>query len=322
MKNAFIHRAILAIVSTLLFLQSDGVFAVTITLQNQVTVSEDKVQLKDIATFNREDDFTRILGSQFIVTSPAAGESLTLNTLDIKTYLSNKMPLPPDLIWQGGATITISRDAITIGPEKIQKIIDEFIAENLHNLPRGTVSFVARTFPEPFHLPNGKLSYQVTPSNPSIAKSTGMNIIFKIDGLVKKNIMVRGQIKALARVAVTTMPLRRGDIIQYDQVTLEERDIAKVTSPCFTINDLVGKQTNSNLRAHQVIERTAVETAPVIKRGDIVKIRVRSHGMQLSATGIAKSDGKVDDVIRVRNSSSNKTIYCMVSGPGLVEVKI
>ncbi len=42
--------------------------------------------------------------------------------------------------------------------------------------------------------------------------------------------------------------------------------------------------------------------------------------MLLTATGLAHSDGKIDDLIRVQNLNSNKVVFGRVAGPGIVEV--
>ena len=48
---------------------------------------------------------------------------------------------------------------------------------------------------------------------------------------------------------------------------------------------------------------------------------VINHGsMHLSTVGIARNNGRQDQMIRVQNINSNKIVYCRVAAPGLVEV--
>jgi len=44
--------------------------------------------------------------------------------------------------------------------------------------------------------------------------------------------------------------------------------------------------------------------------------------MELTATGIAREDGAKNDVITIRNASSQKDILCRVAAPGIVQVEL
>lgn len=301
---------------------STNCFGTTVTFKETATVTGSEVFLKDLVSFNRQDQFTRALGSQFIATPGKPGETIVLKSLDIINYLGNRLPLPPDLMWDGSETISIYHDAITIGPDKIESIINEFLIENTHRLPEAKITFTPKSYPLPFSLPQGDLSYEVIPSNPNILGSGGMTIMFRVDGRVKKNLMIRGDLTALAKVAVALVPIRRGTIISADQITLKITDIAKTHTPTFNIDMLIGKRLRTNLQTNAIIEMTDVENPPIIQKGEFVKIIVKSGGLHLTATGIAKSDGQLNDIIRVKNTSSNKLVHCRVSAPGIVEVKI
>lgn len=312
--------ALLIFLVTLVF--TANCFATTVTFKNKATVTGSEVYLKDLVSFDRQDEFTRALGSQFIATPGAPGETIVLKSLDIINYLSNQLPLPPDLMWDGSENVSIYRDAIIIGPNKIEQIINEFLTDNTHRLPDAKISFIPKSYPMPFSLPQGKISYDITPSNPNILGSAGLTIILRVDGKVQKNLMIRGQLKALAEVAVSLLPLRRGTMIKSEHVAFKVQDVANAQAPVFNMDDLIGKRMRTNLKTNSIIELTDVENPPLIQKGEFVKIIVRSGGLHLTATGIAKSDGKLNEIIRVRNSSSNKLVHCRVSAPGLVEVNI
>jgi flagella basal body P-ring formation protein FlgA len=47
----------------------------------------------------------------------------------------------------------------------------------------------------------------------------------------------------------------------------------------------------------------------------------RKGTMQLSASGLAKTDGRLGESIGVKNISSNKMIHARVAGPGIVTVE-
>lgn len=171
-------------------------------------------------------------------------------------------------------------------------------------------------------MPKGELTCDIKPSNPRIIGSGAFTLIFKINGHVEENMMIRGDLKALTEVTVAKVPLRRGTILRYEQLGIEIKDISDSQAPAYSMEDVVGKRMLTNLRTDDIIELTDVEAPPVIKKGEMVRIVVHSGGLHLTASGIAKMDGKINEVIRVRNTSSNKLVHCRVSGPGQVEVNI
>ncbi len=323
MKHSNSHKVLTAVLLlTAFFLIPAASFARTVTFNNKATVTGNNILLKDLVKFDHYDEFSTALGSQYITTAGEAGSTITLQTRDIIQYLSSSLTLPPDLVWAGAESIIIYRDAILIGPEKIDKLISDFIKQNKHRLPDAEISFKIQNYPLPFSLPKGTMTCDIIPSNPKIVGSTAFTLIFKINGHVEENMMIRGDLSVLSEVTVTKVPLRRGTVIQYEHLATEMRDISKAQSPVFNMDDLIGKRMLTNLRADDILELTDVDSPPVIKKGELVKIIVNSGGLHLTASGVAKSDGKLNEMIRVRNTSSNKLVHCRVSGPGEVEVNI
>jgi len=47
---------------------------------------------------------------------------------------------------------------------------------------------------------------------------------------------------------------------------------------------------------------------------------IESGTLHLTATGLAHSDGKLDQMIKIQNINSSKTVHGRVTGPGIVEV--
>ncbi|PID76627.1 MAG: flagella basal body P-ring formation protein FlgA [Deltaproteobacteria bacterium] len=319
MKNKF-H--IFICLFLLVFYLVANAHGVTVSFHSRAVVADEEVRLEQLADFDRNNEFTRALGSRIVARAGSPGQNISVSAAEIKNYLASRLALPPDLSWEGAETTQIYRDGILVNPQKIEQIIEEFLAENKEKLPKARINFKPKNLPLPFYLPKGELTWTVTPSNPGIIGSTGMNIMLRIDGKVKKNIMIRGELKALSRVAVALMPMSRGTAVNSEQIDMAVKNIANLHAPCFEKKQLVGKVLKVNIQANQPIELTDIDSPPVIKKGDLVKIILNSGGLHITASGIAKTDGKLNEVIRVRNTTSNKIIHCVVAGPGLAEVRI
>ena len=278
------------------------------------------ITLGDIASFDENNDFTHALATQPVRQAPPPGESINLRSIKIKHYLVSRQPLLADAKWKGPPTVTVQRRGVTIGTTQIQAAIDGYIVENRNNLPTADIRFIPNALPLPFMVPTGNLTHEVIPSNPGIIGSSRFSIIFRVDGQVVKNMSVRGRTEALAEVVVTAKPLKKGHHISPNDLTTAVVDISKQGTSSKAIEDFVGKKLKRSLRAGNVVLTSMVETPPIVRRGERVKIVISTGHLLLTATGLAHSDGAVDEMIRVKNINSNKTIYCRVAAPGLVEV--
>ncbi len=294
--------------------------ALQITFKKSCSVDDSVIRLGDIAGFDEETEMSRALASQIVGQAPAPGEKTSLHSLDVKEMLVTGQSLPAEIRWMGSPDVSVIRLGETVGPERIKAIIANYLKRNQNNLPDAEVRFVPSALPLPFTLPRGEMSYEVIPSNPAILGSSRISIIFRVDGRVVKNMSVRGNIEALAEVVIAAGALRRGDILSPQDLTTQVMDIGSLDNPGQDIQDLVGKKLQRSLRAGSPVLLSMVEALPVIKRGERVKMVINSGALHLTATGLAHSDGALDQMIRVQNINSNKTVYCRVTAPGIVEV--
>ncbi|WP_044559263.1 flagellar basal body P-ring formation chaperone FlgA, partial [Azospirillum sp. B4] len=61
--------------------------------------------------------------------------------------------------------------------------------------------------------------------------------------------------------------------------------------------------------------------AVVVSRGALVTMMLRSGNMTLTVQGRAQTEGGINEIIRVTNTASNRTIDARVAGPDLVMVQ-
>ena len=223
------------------------------------------------------------------------------------------------ITWTGSPTIHVTRQGIVIGPDRVQSIIAEFLS-NSKNLPKAEIKFIPNSLPLPFAIAKGELTCEVIPSNPGIISSSSFSLIFKVDGNIAKNMSVRGKLEVLAKIIVASEPLKKGLVLKSQHLKSAVIDINEIAEPETDLHQLVGKQLNRNLGVDAPVLASMVEALPLVKRGQQVKIIAESGTLHLTATGFAQSDGKIDQVIKVQNIQSAKTVYGRVTSPGIVEV--
>jgi flagellar basal body P-ring formation protein FlgA len=306
----------------LLFAFVQACYGLEVTFKPSATVEKASVSLADIADFDDQSELAQALGSQGIASSPAPGQEIVLQTGNLRQHLIATLSIPASVQWNGPPVVRIHRNGISIGPERIQSIIAEFLQKHRIDLPEAEMHFMPATLPLPFILPSGDLSWEVIPSNPRILTSSSISLIFKVDGHVRKNIAILGHIEALAPVAVAVSSIRKGDTLTSELVQVSTKDIAESSSPCLNPRDIIGKKANRAIKEGSVIDRAWLDFPPMITRGQIVKIILNEGDLHLATTGTANMNGTKGQVIRVQNNTSKKFIYCRVSAPGIVEVQL
>ncbi|GAB6071970.1 hypothetical protein JCM14244_03470 [Venenivibrio stagnispumantis] len=98
---------------------------------------------------------------------------------------------------------------------------------------------------------------------------------------------------------------------------LEEEDLTYITigykqSGTFeNINDLIGKKLKYNIKAGEVIKDFMLDDFD-IKPNTKVKIIYDKNGIRIELLGRTVEGGKIGDIIKVKNISTNKVIKCKV----------
>ncbi|MEZ4483718.1 MAG: flagellar basal body P-ring formation chaperone FlgA [Syntrophotaleaceae bacterium] len=209
-----------------------------------------------------------------------------------------------------------------VTPERVEKYLEEYLDQQRAEMPQTQIRFRHLRLPKAFSVPSGRLTCDVTPSDPRVLPSKRFNLIFRVDGRAIKNIAVSATLEALAEVAVSTGDLRRGAILHEENIEMATRDINRLRAPCYDVEELLGQRLKRSLRKGDVLERSAVAFPPMIKRGEIVTITAQKGALTVTAKGLAQQNGSTGDPIRVRNISSQKDLICKVTGPAAVAVEL
>lgn len=256
-----------------------------------------------------------------IARAPAPAKTVVLKRGQIENILRQNSIDISTLTWSGSKTVNVVGASQKIFSDDIQLQIDDFLRDAEFRLPHVIFEFIPQNLPELIILPVGSLQVDVIPAVKTIVGSRSFTLIYRVDGRTIKNLAVRGRLSATSEVVVVQQPLRRGVIISESDVDLVALDITKVREPLFNLSDVVGLRVARSIRAGQIVERKNIEYPPVVAKGDFVRIIAQRGSMVLTASGVARQDGRMNEVIRVQNSSSQKEVRGRVIGPSQVKVE-
>jgi len=122
-------------------------------------------------------------------------------------------------------------------------------------------------------------------------------------------------------VVLLKQPVRQGTSIEPSNLALEKRDMTGQRGGYFTDPaSLEGQIAKRTLPGGLILGPEHLTTPSPVRRGQQVSIQARSAGVDISMPGIALSDGRPGQRIRVRNAQSGRIIEGTVTRPGVVTV--
>ncbi|NDC56931.1 MAG: flagella basal body P-ring formation protein FlgA [Alphaproteobacteria bacterium] len=83
---------------------------------------------------------------------------------------------------------------------------------------------------------------------------------------------------------------------------------------------LVGQELRRNLAEGQALRLRDVAMPRLVKRGQMVTMRIASPIMSMTARGVAQSDGSAGDLLRLQNTQSKRVVQGVVQPDGTVVV--
>ncbi len=170
-------------------------------------------------------------------------------------------------------------------------------------------------------IPDGMASIEVEmPGRVNYAGMTSVIARFRVDGRICKTLSYTVKVRIYDVVLVATHDLKFDSTInaadfRQDEIIVDGRtDYIKDFS---LIRNLVPSQM---IRAGSPVTINMFRTAMVVVANQPVRLRVRYHGIEASAKGIAMNRGRVGELIKVKNESSGKIVTGRVIDGQTVEV--
>ncbi len=125
--------------------------------------------------------------------------------------------------------------------------------------------------------------------------------------------------KLLRKMLVTKRTIVRGEIITSEKVQLIEK-VIKNKKYLSDINDAIGYEARRTIRPGQVINSSMLQKALLVRKKESVTIYAQNKNLRISMPGKALSSGHKNEMIKVRNTSSQKIIEAMVIERGIVAI--
>jgi flagellar basal body P-ring formation protein FlgA len=295
-------------------------FGLEVSFKNEAVVTGSMLTLSDVAVL-RPLSKAEVLSGIVLFPSPAHGEQRCFNSSILKAYVLDAVVNKDSVRWSGAETICIQREGAVLSQNEIQTVIDTRLREILGHLFAEQVAFEAVHLPDISPFPTGQVEYEVLFSDRDILKSRQVNVIIKVDGKVRENLTITGRVQALVPVVVAVEKLNRGAVLTQDNIMTQLKNIAELKDPCFDPETIIGQVLKKSVSMNQVISEQDLDMPVLIERRQVVTMFLQKGNLQLSTKGLASANGKMGDVIMIKNLKSNREVPCRVIGPGMTMVE-
>jgi flagella basal body P-ring formation protein FlgA len=136
-----------------------------------------------------------------------------------------------------------------------------------------------------------------------------------------QNVDIVGSYEEMVQVPVLRLKLASKTPITADQIEYIEQAKSKLaSSTIMESSELVGKTLKHDIPENRPIRSVDIEKQILVSRGNNVNIIYKTPTMRLQAGGVAMDSGAKGELIRVRNSSSNKVIQGQIENNDTVMI--
>jgi len=154
---------------------------------------------------------------------------------------------------------------------------------------------------------------------PPAVKGPRLSVRVSCSGATPWSVLVPVRVQTTSKVVVATRALVPGTVLSADDLKVEERRIAGFADCCTDQPAaLIGQKVRRPVTADAPIPLDSVETAPLVRRGEIVTVLAGAPGFEVRSTGIAMADAKEGDPVRIRHSTSLRVIQARADSKGVV----
>lgn len=154
-----------------------------------------------------------------------------------------------------------------------------------------------------------------------VALTARINVRVRCTAPAAWSLIVPVSVQTETAVWVANTAIRADEILREEHLRREVRRFPGTDDCCVRDRaEILGKVLRRPIAAGSIVQRADVETADAVKRGEIVTIVAGSAALEVRASGVALSDAKPGEPVRIRHSESLRIVQARADSEGVVRV--
>ncbi|HHO75148.1 MAG TPA: flagellar basal body P-ring formation protein FlgA [Deltaproteobacteria bacterium] len=288
-----------------------------VTLHKKAVVSAERVHLRDIAGVTGPD--CERLAGIYLLQSPRGPIGSRLSSDYVFRKIRDEFKGSFEL--KGAQEVNITRKYVKISVERLERLFTETVLAESPWKDKGTIVIEGISISNSVTVLSQHrdiIQAKISPHEDFLGH-TSIAFVFG-EGSQKSQVNISARLKVIADVPVAKKPISRGDIITEADIEVRSLDISTYPRVVFDAQECIGKRAKTRLRSGRPFAELNMELPPLISRGDIVYIEVRSKNLVIRDKGEALKDGSLSEQIPVRNMTSGRQIVGTIIAASCVAV--
>jgi flagellar basal body P-ring formation protein FlgA len=294
-----------------------------INLKDEVAVESNNVYLKDVADlYGPDKPHLEKLANIFLCVAPAFGETTILNRHQIGEQIEPVVGRLPISVFAGAASVQIRLQGRQITEDEIASILKSYILEST-SWKESEIIIRSIGNLKGIELPPTEGSLRIS-SSAGIAGQRKVLAPIEIlqAGKRLRSFWITAEIGIYSEILTAARKISSGKVITADDVTLQSVEITNLRASYFRVpEDVLGKVSRRNVSLGDPLTRESIMDPLLVKNGETVRLRLEREGIVLTSLVKAEQDGKLGQIIRVRNVDFSTLLRAEVTGRAEVKMQ-
>ncbi len=297
---------------------------ITIEIKDKVTLPEKQIILSDIAYVSCNNPSLLERTNNIILgNTPWPGNVRKIERDILNARLMDEGIDPIEVSYGSTTSSLVSVESITVTGEEIEKKAKEYLLSKLAR-SNGEIIIEADRPTRDKLLPANDDSIRMEVSQIDTNKDRGnIQLIVRIFINDKQYVKVPVffNVRVFEDIVTSNGKIDRNNLLTNDSLVIRRTETTKLAGSVFYhIEDLAGKRALRQILHNTPITAEIVDNPPAVKKGDFVKIFIQTDNLHVVTKGVAKEDGCLGKVIRIKSIDSNKELYGTVEDSASVKI--
>lgn len=295
----------------------------TVSLREEVAVRSNIITLKDIADL-RGLDPDRLRGAEDVALGPAPefGSGTVLTRGQIEERIQTKLGSHTGIVFEGPPAVQVQAQGKPVDPNEIVVELKSYFSKTtpwkaseieIHSI--GNIKGI--------ELPSDDAELRLA-SNPTIVGRR--KILAPIEviraGKSLHSFWVTAELTVHATILVASQKIPLEKIISADDIVEKVADIPDLRAVyARRPEDILGKASRRNFSPGDPLTSEAFSDPFLVHHGETVRLRLERNGILLTSLARAEQDGRLGQVIVVRNLEFSSTLKAQVTGRAAVRMQ-
>ena len=297
---------------------------VTVRVAAEATVHGNEIALGDVATVLGDEALARRLRKLVIGPAPLPGASQRLDPGYLRLRLGEAQLEPSKVNLVVPDEVLVTRAFQMLTGAAIVEAASREVRQRLEAQPgaRGPWAVVAASRPADLRVPEGSVEMVAqVQGDPSTQSSLGATVAIKVDGRPFQTIPLSLRVGRYQDVVVVARPLDGRSPLTTGDLRVEPRPSTDIPEGALSsLPDLSDADLTRPMREGELVTAAVIRRRVIVKRGELVTLLLEGPGFRIVAQGVASTDARRGDMVKVMNATSKREAVGKVDGPGVVRV--